>query len=306
MRITSMTVLALAFAACQPKGSAADGGGDTTGDADTDADSDADSDADADADSDADADADADADTDTDTDPVFDCSDGPSPAGAWKDHPLAGVPTTSDPYTFDAGIAAVKAQLVAPYDRDGDGDDDPIFVNDVGATISGAVVTAVDYDFTPGDGILSFWIEDAGGPLYLFEAEIGDDSVVTAGVTVDFGVDSIVDYFGVPEVADVTPGSFSVTGSEAVHVRTVSADGETLGLADVGYVVEIWGSFTGPGESCGSVNECWPLDYGAGEAEARLASGFEETDCVHFIGPVGIFFGELQLNATDFDWARWF
>jgi len=316
MRLTPLALIvgSLALVACQPKGNTSGDTTDTTGDADTDTDSDSDTDADADADSDADADADADADTDadTDTDPTgFSCSDGPTPTGPWKDHPISTSGSTASATSpgVDAGIGGILSQLSPPTDTDGDGEGDQLNFVDGPHTVTGAIITSVDYynpKFVAKDGI-SFYVEDAAGPMLAYQADVTGVNLddLKPGAIVDITADSAVDYYGTPELASVT--SVTITGFDGnVHVLDVMSAGTALDFASQGnYQIEVWGELTAGPTDCGL--ECWTLDYGAGTVEARLPPGsYLLGDCVHWIGPYTQYFGEDQLDASDFDWVRYF
>ena len=94
--------------------------------------------------------------------------------------------------------------------------------------------------------------------------------------------------------------------SAPAHAELRLGDTTTLHFATQGnYQIEVWGELTAGPTDCGL--ECWTLDYGAGTIEARLPpGGYLLGDCVHWIGPYTQYFGEDQLDASDFDWVRYF
>ena len=141
--------------------------------------------------------------------------------------------------------------------------------------------------------------------MKMHEVDIGsDEGLIKPGDTVSFTADSGVNFYGTLEITEVT--GFSITGSGSpVHVITLS-DGTALDFATHGgYQIELWGSLTGGPTSCG--NECWEFDYNGGTTELRAAPGqLQITDCVQWIGPLTQYFEEDQLDASDFDWVRFF
>ena len=176
-------------------------------------------------------------------------------------------------------------------------------------TVSGAIVTSIEYAADPYDAKrgVSFYIEDAGGPLFIYQAifQPGEFADLKPGAIVTVTADTAVDYYGVPELSNVT--SVTVDGFDGnVHVLDVMSGGSALDYATQGnYTVEVWGKLVAGPDDCGL--ECWTLDYGAGTIEARLPPGsYFLDDCVHWIGPYTQYFEEDQLDASDFDWAQYY
>lgn len=182
--------------------------------------------------------------------------------------------------------------------------------------VTNVTVTAVDYNYDPADGYLGFWVEDAAGPMLMYTrynsetgmnegAEIGAaaDAALAPGDKVSFQALEAANYFGIREFTEIANFTIESSGNP-VHVTTLS-DGTPLTLDHVGYVVELWGDLVSPPSDCG--NECFDFDYNGGIVQLRVVpGGFYEGDSVHWIGPVTEFFDELQLNASDFDWVRWY
>ena len=228
--------------------------------------------------------------SDTDTDPT-----GVQPdLGPWEGHPLETVPVTEDAYTNDAGIAAVRA-LLEPAGKS------PSWVA-MDQQITEATVTAVEFDFDTKDDLRTFWIEDADGPFYAYNVALGADSAnIQAGDKVSFQALEAVDYYGTPEFTEIANFEINSSGNP-VRVQTLS-DGTDISTLPLGTIVELWGTITNMSD-CGL--ECWDYDYNGGIETLRLPSGYYDGDSVHWIGPVTIYFEEIQLNASDFDWARWY
>ena len=77
-----------------------------------------------------------------------------------------------------------------------------------------------------------------------------------------------------------------------------------LGDGDVHQVIRVTGTLEGQGRSCGGGNSCWLLNYGFGpsliirtkDPAARTGS------CVTFVGPLGTYDGDLQLDTVNPSW----
>jgi len=255
------------------------------------------------ADADTDADADSDTDTDTDTDTGLgggDCAAGPPTTGPWDDHPItmAGAPVQSTPYTNDAGVAALIAATV--------GNTDPTPVD---LQITGATVVARGYvPANPTSNTADFWFEDAGGAMYWYGREIDlgiDPNTLKPGDKVSFHVTEVQDYFGTLEV---TMADSFIIDSSANPIHVVDGmSGAPLSFATNGMqVVEIWGELvSGPTTDCQA--NCFQLQYGSDVVTFRTESTFDQVgDCIHWIGPLGSFGGDEQLNANDFDWYTFY
>ncbi|MEQ1564402.1 MAG: hypothetical protein ABMA64_02105 [Myxococcota bacterium] len=291
MRITPWIVL---LAGCTPVVISTDDPTDKAGDADTDTDSDTDSDTDTDTDTDSDADTD-----------VGYCPAQPDPVGPWDDHPIAvaGAGITREPYTFDAGVGAVRDAAV--------GQTTAVTVS---LPVTGAIVTARDYvPAVPTDNTVSFWFEDANGPMFAFRVDIGmDPNNLQPGDEVSFVVEQVQDYFGTLEVAgDAVAGIPGISGftidssGNDVHVVDAMAGGPLSWADDGMYTVEVWGQLVAGPTDCGA--NCWDLDYNGSIVTFRSGSSYDYLgDCIHFIGPLTQFGGIEQLDAGDFDWYDYF
>ena len=82
--------------------------------------------------------------------------------------------------------------------------------------------------------------------------------------------------------------------------------GKSLTVEDTSKLVRVTGVLTGEHTACGTGdNKCWSFEY-AGQTPVvfRSASKFLATgDCVTFVGPVGRFNDDVQLNTTNFGWV---
>ena len=165
------------------------------------------------------------------------------------------------------------------------------------------MVIWVPFTSNPANGV-TFGVEDASGPLIVFAADVSaiDPADLVPGAKVSVTADTSVDYYGAPELSDATVTGINGTGP--VHVVSVPA-GTTLDYATHGlYNVEIYGELVGDPRACG--NECWDLAYDGGQIELRANTGYTLGDCVQWIGPMTQYFGNDQLDADDFDWARYY
>ena len=80
----------------------------------------------------------------------------------------------------------------------------------------------------------------------------------------------------------------------------------TLDRSDVHQVVRLTGRLEGDGDTCGSGHRCWELDYGYDETVIfRTTSSDAETGrCVTYVGPLGIYRGNLQVDTVNLAWLR--
>jgi len=238
--------------------------------------------------------------TGTGTGGGFSCHDGPDAVGPWAGdfpHPISAASSTvtDQPYTHDAGVGALLAATAG-------NEQDTV----VDLVVSGAIVTARGYvpDGT-NDGTVSFWFEDASGPMYAYRMDLlgVDPATLSPGDEVSFRASLVKEYFGTPELLEVQ--SFQIVSSgNPVHV--VDGMGGALDWAVHGlYNVEVYGEIVAGPTDCSS--DCWDLQYGDETVTFRTGSGFQAIgDCIHWIGPLGQFGMEEQLDADDYDWYRWF
>ena len=273
------------YSACGPRGVQTTDPTGTEGDADTDTDSDSDTDAD------------ADTDTDTDTDTIAGCgSTGPTP-GPWADHPitLAGATVTRSPYTHDAGVGALIAATQGAMDP-----------TPVDIEITGAIVTARGY--LPATATTAnFWFEDASGPMYAFDVDLGGavaPADLMPGDEISFRATEVQQYFDTLEVTAIA--DFEVTSrGNPVHVVDAMTGAPITVAEHMMEVVEVWGELVSGPTDCGA--SCFDLQYGSNTVTFRTGSSYTvQGDCVHWMGPVSSFSGAVQLDADDFDWYTYY
>jgi hypothetical protein len=232
-------------------------------------------------------------DDDDDTSPSA-CADGPDETGPWEDHPIAaaGADITRDPYEFDAGVGALRDAAIGQYD--------PVPVELV---VDGAIVTSRDYvPANPTYNTASFWFEDASGPMMAYNIDVGQDpNNLQPGDEIRFTALAVEEYFGVLEVTAAT-GFEILSSGNPVHVVD-GMSGDPLSFESEGmYTVEVWGELVAGPEDCSA--NCFDLQYGDNIVVYRTNSSYDVVgDCIHFIGPLGTFGGEPQLDVGDFDWA---
>ena len=76
-------------------------------------------------------------------------------------------------------------------------------------------------------------------------------------------------------------------------------------MDDIHRIVRVTGILAGTGEECGGISRCWDIDYGYGRVIFRSASELLSTGgCITFVGPLGLFNGEPQLNVNNFSWMK--
>lgn len=251
-------------------------------------------DTDTDADSDADSDTDADTDSDTELTP---CPTAPDPTGAWPDHPiaLAGAAITTTPYSFDAGVQAVRDAAIAAGTTNAT----------VSLAVTGAIVTARAYvPAAPTNNTATFWFEDVNGPMQAYIVDVGfDPNNLKPGDEVSFTATEVVTFFGVPEVTAISGFTVDSTAND-VHV---SDGNDGLTMDDLNAVVNLWGQLTTTGSPCGGDAVCFDMTTAGGIELFRTESTFDvRGDCIHYIGPISTFDGAPQINATLFDWYYYY
>ena len=71
-------------------------------------------------------------------------------------------------------------------------------------------------------------------------------------------------------------------------------------------LIRVTGQLDGRGNTCGSGNRCWELAYGFGEPLILRTSHplAEFGTCVTYVGPLGVFRGNLQLDSINLDWLK--
>ncbi len=273
------------------------------------ADTDTDTDSDTDSDTDADTDSDTDADTDTDTN-TGNCGV-PNELGPWMEsasvtHPLFGLPTTTTPYTNDAGLQAL-------WDQDpGSGNSLDLSANPV--QITGAIVTAKGF----GDTNPSIWVADASGGMQIFGGNVTGLEAVALGDAVDMEVTEIDNYFGRLQISAVTATpTVSSSGNDVYY-----GDGTTLADLDFsvpaqrGQNFEFYGSITESSDQCAPDPAdpsfiCWDVNDGTTTHSIRINSNFAggnlvDGDCLHFIAPVEYLWDDSRFSADQFGWIRFY
>jgi hypothetical protein len=207
-------------------------------------------------------------------------------------------PITDVPYSHDAGVdAVVGAAMILP-----DGE----VVDGLDLLVDGAVVTNIGYR-PDGASDASIWFADSRGHMRTYRTSLGGlDEVVARGDRVQFRVHAITNYGGELEVTDLSDFIILPT-VDPVYV--IDADAMTLDYATHGRVnVRTWGEVTSAGAECGSSN-CYDLQLAGGQSVIFRVSDFVELrdgDCVYWAGPLGVFAGDLQLDANELGWFAFF
>jgi hypothetical protein len=235
---------------------------------------------------------------------AYSCAAGPSATGPWGDgasspHPIAGAgaATTNQPYTHEAGIQALVDLTTGNFD--------PTVVD---ATITGAIVIAVDYvPANPTDGTATFWFQDGSAVMQGYRLDMlgYDPTMLAPGDEITMRATSVQEYFGVPEVLAVDSFEVTSTGNDVYVVDGMTGDALDLG-AHFMHNVEVYGELvSGPTTDCFA--NCFQMAYGSHTVVFRTDSVYDaEGDCIHYIGPLSEFGGAAQLNATSYDWYRWY
>lgn len=219
--------------------------------------------------------------------------------GAWTEHPItvAGAPVSTTAPTVDAGIDDLITAL------DGEFTELAIDVN-----ITGAIVTAVGYVPQTNDGTVLFYFEDMSGvgqAFYVDTMAAGVDPLsLEPGDEINMHATMGLHYFGTYEVTAIDSMTV-VSKGNPVYVTTVDSGAlDPTGMRN--RMVEVWGTITGEQGGCGGSANCYDLTYNDSQyAIWRTSANTFVDDCVHYIGPLGEFQGDAQLNVDNFDWFRW-
>jgi hypothetical protein len=279
---------------------------DTTDDTAVDPDTTADTTVDPDTTADTTVNPDTTADTAGDTADAYVCGSAPAFSGQifGNDAPSGGVPlfvNSRSEFTYgDANLDEVISQFPTV-------DGDPIILP-TPVVITGAVVVATSYinsaAVPPSQS--NFWVADSNGTvevrLDFTNAANVPVTQIRVGHKLNFTVTAVDSYFGSGQVQAANSWDL-VEADTGVHVleRTTTA----LTAEDIGEVIRVEGTLTGGGAACGGSSKCYDLTYANGQvALYRSASTFLSIgQCVTFVGPLGQFDGEPQINVANFDWS---
>jgi hypothetical protein len=279
---------------------------DTTDDTAVDPDTTADTTVDPDTTADTTVNPDTTADTAGDTADAYVCGSAPAFSGQifGNDAPSGGVPlfvNSRSEFTYgDANLDEVISQFPTV-------DGDPIILP-TPVVITGAVVVATSYinsaAVPPSQS--NFWVADSNGTvevrLDFTNAANVPVTQIRVGHKLNFTVTAVDSYFGSGQVQAANSWDL-VKADTGVHVleRTTTA----LTAEDIGEVIRVEGTLTGGGAACGGSSKCYDLTYANGQvALYRSASTFLSIgQCVTFVGPLGQFDGEPQINVANFDWS---
>ncbi|MCB9795870.1 MAG: hypothetical protein H6741_24500 [Alphaproteobacteria bacterium] len=213
------------------------------------------------------------------------CALGPADAGEWAGRvPVEQI--TTEPYAFDAGVAAVIEASPAQGQR-----------VDVQLRVEGAVITNVGYPEAE-----NVWFADGGGAMRTYSAPWGVS--LEPGDVVSFEVREISNYRGELEVIDL--GNVEVIGS-GEPVFFVDATEQSVSVAEhARQNIRAWAEVVSGPTDCSS--NCFDVDLGSQTELLRISSSrnFDPGDCLELFAPMGVFDGEIQFNIENYDWYREF
>jgi hypothetical protein len=221
-----------------------------------------------------------------------------------------------DPESTNGGTVSTT-----PYDAAYDANIDDVIAAApaaAGATaididIASATVTAVNFKPAAATGYQSFWIADGQEAIQVFLGATGarDNAPATirVGQKVSFTATEVDLYRDFPQITNIDPTTWTVNSEDnMVYVNDIAAT-DTISLDNVQHLIRVTGTLVGTPEACPDPNLCYQLDYGAAAPVVlRIRNNFLggsliEGDCLTFSGPVNVFDGIPQLDATQFDWV---
>lgn len=190
--------------------------------------------------------------------------------------------------------------------------------------VSGAVVTATE----GGKNLPFFYLQDQQVALYARLAE-GNDSVdVKVGDAVSFTVTAVSLFNGQPQIQNITNFSVDSSGNQ-VPIQEV--DGSSLSADKYQQLIRVGGALSAP-EQCGGdcslpaserEGQCWQcydmvnqegetiIEFRSNSLTQEEPLGYFAGTCMTFVGPLGMFPGpvgnsdtSLQIQETNWDWAK--
>ena len=204
---------------------------------------------------------------------------------------------------YDSGLAAVMAQVP----EEGSRDDNTVL--DPALTVTGATAIATSYSTdnmtTPRSNTV-FWVADGTTSIQLYLDYMDPDTIppfdIQVGQKISFTVTEVNRYFDNAQISKIS----DVTLDEVNQDVYLWVPDREMTTEDIGRVVSVTGNLTGTGEECGNrMERCWDVDYGFGRAIFRTTSMFAASGaCITYVGPLGFFDGQPQLNVDNFDWLR--
>jgi len=229
--------------------------------------------------------------TGSDTGPVVvDCGVPATRGPHWADHQLNGLTITDQPYTNDAGLAAVRDEARQASSRT---------TLDTPLTVTGAVVTWID--FINSDQQISLSVADSSGGLFLYQVEVPEPGSLAHGDVVSFVATEVFDFNARAEVTALT--DFQVVGKGTpIWVVDAVKDGPLTPAVHTDAVVEVYGRITSDqADSCGGNNLCYPFEYGDFDnAVLRTPKTLKENDCIQAVATFFPFDDVLQIDASGF------
>lgn len=217
--------------------------------------------------------------------------------------PNGGTLTTT-PYEmdFDAGIGALKAAIPEMHGEE--------ITLETPLAINGALVVATSYKSMqdPPRSQTSFWIADANGTIEVrlwyqgITAEEYAPFRIQTGQRISFTASKLNRYYSKGQILAGADWTLDDTDQD---VYAWEPD-RPLEENDVHRLVRITGILEGAGDACGDGWRCWTInDAGGSSIVFRTRSEIAGTgSCVTYVGPLGWYQDDAQLNVDNFDWLR--
>lgn len=212
--------------------------------------------------------------------------------------PDGGVPVTEAYSTdYDAGLEAIIAEIPS---MEGDAE--------VSYQVTGATVVATSFYSdrdNPSRNKTQFWIADGKGSVQVRLPYDDSDAEfpsfdLSVGQKISFSATKLTrDAYG-PKISS----GENFTLDEVNQPVFIWEPSGALTESDVGKLARITGTINGSPESCGGSASCWPVSFGDATITLRSTTEFPPASgaCLTFVGPVGVFQSNIQLDTINFGW----
>ncbi len=206
--------------------------------------------------------------------------------------------------SYQSGLEQVVSAMPAERVSEGRGLvlDSPIQVTE--ATV---IATAETGESDVSGSRTQFWVGDAGHAMELYLDSTDPDGIppfdVRVGQKISFSVTRVNRYFGSPQIVGVADMT-QVSDHAPVYLWTPD---RPFRHTDVHRAVRVTGTLEGEYRECGQGYACWDVassQFGRVilRAEMQRVRLLRQGSCLTFVGPLGIFENDLQLDVSNRSW----